>query len=558
MDQAGRAVDQVAPAGHELVVGPADELGPGEVGVLVLRAGRGDEVAQGVRLVAVEDVTDVDHDAAAGGELLALHGQELRRHHLGRQLELAVLAGAASARSLAVVAEQLGRPDLGVEGDVVLAHEVIGASGVVVPPLPPGVGVAAAPGPLDRRRQVADDGVEPDVEALVGVVLPARQRHRDAPVDVAGHRPGSQVLEQVEAELQHVRAPEPLGLLAVQPLAEGVGQCRQVEEEVLGLDELRHLAVDPAARLDQVGRVELVAAVVALVAASVRVPADRAGALDVAVGQGATRGRADGALGRLLDHVTVAVQRPEELLGHCVVVAGRRPGEEVVGQPERVQVLDDHPVVAVGELSGRDALLLGLDQDRGAVLVGAADHQDVVAGHPHVPAEDVGGHAETGDVADVARAVGIRPGDGGQDMTHAASLVSAGNPFCTALRLGARPRGGWSDGCARSQLQTEQFAGGTAQSVTDRRERAEADCLGMAVLEDGKVRDRYADAGRQLDESHPVGLEKLVEVDCDPMLRGHGRQMTVSSSARMATPRSRIRPKAAKISPTASQPKGVS
>ena len=39
-------------------------------------------------------------------------------------------------------------------------------------------------------------------------------------------------------------------------------------------------------------------------------------------------------------------------------------------------------------------------------------------GHPHVPAEHVGGHAETGHVADVARAVGVRPGDGGQDMGH--------------------------------------------------------------------------------------------------------------------------------------------
>jgi hypothetical protein len=38
---------------------------------------------------------------------------------------------------------------------------------------------------------------------------------------------------------------------------------------------------------DQVGRVELVAAVVALVAARAVVAADRAGALDVAVGQGA-------------------------------------------------------------------------------------------------------------------------------------------------------------------------------------------------------------------------------------------------------------------------------
>ena len=59
------------------------------------------------------------------------------------------------------------------------------------------------------------------------------------------------------------------------------------------------------------------------------------------------------------------------------------------------------------------------DQDRRPVLVGARHHQHVVTGHPHVPAEDVGGDTETGDVTDVARAVGVRPRDRGQDaITH--------------------------------------------------------------------------------------------------------------------------------------------
>ncbi len=79
----------------------------------------------------------------------------------------------------------------------------------------------------------------------------------------------------------------------------------------------------------------------------------------------------------------------------------------------------------VGERLRRHPGLVGGDQDRRAVLVGAGDHQDVVTGHPHVPAEDVGGHAETGDVADVARAVGVRPGDGGQDMSHVRQCIDA-------------------------------------------------------------------------------------------------------------------------------------
>src|ERR1019366_6205620 len=92
----GRAVDQVAPPSDELTVGAPDELGPGEVAVLVLRAGCRDEVPEGIGLIALKDVADVDHHAAAGGELLALHREELRADHLGRQLELAKPSGSSA------------------------------------------------------------------------------------------------------------------------------------------------------------------------------------------------------------------------------------------------------------------------------------------------------------------------------------------------------------------------------------------------------------------------------------------------------------------------------
>ena len=244
-------------------------------------------------------------------------------------------------------------------------------------------------------------------------------RDRDPPVEVAGHRPRADLLEQPLGEVED-RGPPGAGRLAlVEPHTDRAGEGRQVEEEVLRLDELRHLAVDPRVRLDEVGRVELVAAVVALVAAGLAVAADRAGALDVAVRQGATGRRADRAARRLLDHVAVAPVAGEQLLRDGVVVERRRAGEEVVREAEVGEVLGDDPVVAVRELARAHALLVGLDEDRRPVLVGAADHEHVVAGHPHVPAEHVGGDPEARDVADVARAVGVRPGDGGQDVSHA-------------------------------------------------------------------------------------------------------------------------------------------
>jgi hypothetical protein len=177
-------------------------------------------------------------------------------------------------------------------------------------------------------------------------------------------------------------------------------------------------AVDLRSRVDQLLGVELVAAAVALVAAGAVVAADRAGALDVAVGQRATGRRGDGAE-RLARHdVTVVVEPGEELLHDRVVVARGGAGEQVVGQAEPVQILDDHPVVAVDQLARRRALRVGLHLHGRAVLVGARDHEHVVAGHAHVAAEHVGRHSEAGHMTDMAGAVGVGPGHRRENVTH--------------------------------------------------------------------------------------------------------------------------------------------
>src|SRR5699024_12621213 len=49
-----------------------------------------------------------------------------------------------------------------------------------------------------------------------------------------------------------------------------------------------------------------------------------------------------------------------------------------------------------------------------AVLVRAGDHQHVVADHSLITGKNVGRDAEAGDVADVAGAVGIGPGNRGE------------------------------------------------------------------------------------------------------------------------------------------------
>ena len=88
-------------------------------------------------------------------------------------------------------AHQFGRPHGGMEEDIVLADEVEGLGSRVRPPILPGLRLAADPGPLDGGGEVANDGLEPDVQALA---FPAFHRHRDAPIQVAGDRAGFQAL----------------------------------------------------------------------------------------------------------------------------------------------------------------------------------------------------------------------------------------------------------------------------------------------------------------------------------------------------------------------------
>src|SRR5699024_9666833 len=118
--------------------------------------------------------------------------------------------------------------------------------------------------------------------------------------------------------------------------------------------------------------------------------------------------------GGLLQHVAVLIEPAEQLLHDRVVVAGGGAGEKIVGQAQAHEVLDDDAVVAVGELADRGVFLIRLHQQRGAVLVRAGDHQHVVADHSLITGKNVGRDAEAGDVADVAGAVGIGPGNRGE------------------------------------------------------------------------------------------------------------------------------------------------
>src|SRR5437867_7257060 len=117
------------------------------------------------------------------------------------------------------------------------------------------------------------------------------------------------------------------------PSRELFGKGRKVEIEVFCLLEDRLRAVDLRTRVDELIRIELVAAVVALVPARARKSADRARAFDVAVGEGTAGGLLERSHRSLLDQVALVVElleasrqaEPRVRAGGPVAEAARAP-----------------------------------------------------------------------------------------------------------------------------------------------------------------------------------------------------------------------------------------
>ena len=146
--------------------------------------------------------------------------------------------------------------------------------------------------------------------------------------------------------------------LLARPLQQRVLEADQLQEEVLGIGELRGGAADAAGDALQVARVQGSAAVVALVAAGAVEVAVGADALDVAVGQEAVVRVAVGHLHRALVDVAPLVEAREDVLGDFLVVLGVGGGEQVEGDSEPLPVVEKLGLVRLVDLFGGYAALL--------------------------------------------------------------------------------------------------------------------------------------------------------------------------------------------------------
>ena len=102
-----------------------------------------------------------------------------------------------------------------------------------------------------------------------------------------------------------------------------------------------------------------------------------------------------------------AVKAAEEIGGRTGMRLGAGAPVHVERYAELLERIFDYRVITVHYILGGDTLLAGLDGDRHAMLVAAADEQHFAALQAQIACVDVGRHVHSGQMAYVHRAVGI-------------------------------------------------------------------------------------------------------------------------------------------------------
>jgi len=91
------------------------------------------------------------------------------------------------------------------------------------------------------------------------------------------------------------------------------------------------------------------------------------------------------------------------------VVGRASGGEQVPGYAQLLPAVEELLMIPGHYLLGGLVFLLGSEGDRGAVLVAAGYHQNMLALEAMIPCEDIGRQVGACDMSHVQRAVGIGP-----------------------------------------------------------------------------------------------------------------------------------------------------
>ena len=381
-----RAVHEVAEDRHQLVVVASLEVLPSEVVILGLGGICAQHVAQNVLLTGelIEVLVQPYSPIARGRDLVTFEVQELVCGHvLGQDIT-------------AVRLQHRGEHDA-VEDDVVLTDEVHH------------LGILALPIflPIGRKilssRDITNRSVEPNVEHLT---LGTLNRNGDTPIQVAAHGTGLQTaVEPALALTIDVRFP--LLVTLQDPLAQHLLVLIEGQIPVLGLAHHGLRARNGTLGVDQVGRIERRAALLALVAIGAVVAALGAGTGDVTVSEEGLSLLVVVLLRSSLRELTLIVQCAEELR-RCLSVGGR--GCTRVDVERHTQTLErrfDYVVILIDDVLRRNALFSRLDCDGHTVLIATADRDHILAALTQITNIDIRRHINARQVADMHGTIGV-------------------------------------------------------------------------------------------------------------------------------------------------------
>ena len=301
------AVDEVAQVLQQLVVILVGQILPVEGGVGLLRAVGEQVEAPDLRgNVGLLGLVTEHTSVLALAELAVLVVEVLRAGDLTDQ------------RPGIVCAHQRAGEDDGVEGNVVLAHELHQTDFLgVAPPLLPLLGVVSG------DTDIADGGVEPHVEHLVFVAL---QRHGGSPLQIAGDAARLEtVVDPAVGDVDGVGRPAVLDGGLSHPLLELLSLLGQVEEEVLG-GALLHYVSRTSLLADgvlQLGGVQEVAALITLITSGLFVAADRTHSLNETISKETIALVAVDLLDFLLHQLVFFIQTLENALGNDSLFVNR-------------------------------------------------------------------------------------------------------------------------------------------------------------------------------------------------------------------------------------------
>ncbi len=309
-----------------------------------------------------------------------------------------------------------------MKGDIVLAHElhVFGLVGALVASPEALPVIAGRLGPFLRRGDVADRRIEPDIEDLgleTGAGDPVFIRHLHTPAEIArdGARDES-LIQPFVGDRDSKLGPVPAFLS--DPAADRFLHLLLPEIEMGGVAQFDIAAAGYGGiGVFEICRVQQAAAIVTLVTARLFVSAMRASPLDIAVRQeAAILDGIDLLCCPLLDQA-VRFEPDGEMPGEPVVRRARGASEPVIGEAETLPCPALDLILLVAILLHALARCLRRQLRRGAVLIGRADVNDLMAEQPHDTGIHIRRQHRTGEIAEMLHAIDVWQGRSDEDTT---------------------------------------------------------------------------------------------------------------------------------------------